>query len=246
MNYLDSLIYFWTFLIAGFLDPLIWWWGGLIIAPVLFLKWIDPIVVVATVSAVLFWTFASALLKLKISWELNIEKKYLKFTFIYLLGLCLWLSLVYSIEKDFLKDVIYFGILFVLFYWIFLSWGKLKVSKKVWEILSIPFMFCLWIYWSLIWAGLWILSTFVFMIFLQMWIKEATGYRILNSLIWTGLVTAVHFYNWILDFELIWIWLIWSVLWGWFWAHFFIKLDEKILKKLFAFVVVLMVILNYI
>lgn len=246
MDFTDIFLVFITFLSAWIIENIIWGWGGLLILPVLFNLWIDPLIAVSTLTWAFLWTSSFSLLKLKKEWKFKINLFPLIFIFFWLIWSFIWLNIVIDLDENFLKNIVNFSLILMLFFLFIPIKSNFNFSKKTTLIISIPLFIFLWIYNSIIWSWAGFIWTFLFLFLTKLSFKEVAVYRFINWFLMCLLSTIFHFFHWNLDFQLILIWIIWWSIWGYFWAHFFIKLDEKILKKLFAVIVVIMVILNYI
>ena len=76
---IDNIIYFFTFLFSNTIEVILWGWWFFFSIPVLILKWVEPVVAIASGKFILIWVVISAIYKLKKTWNTHFLLFYQQF-----------------------------------------------------------------------------------------------------------------------------------------------------------------------
>lgn len=241
---LDVLIFL-IWIVSWFIWTIMWW-SMLIILPFLLSLWLTPLSAIATANFSLLGWFLSGWFK----YFFQLKKKLRLITFvlslIWIIWVIIWIFLLKYISSTFDEKIINFIILFLLIIIFLLTLFKKNIkvdrikNKKNIAIWCIIFLI-LSIYWWLIWVWNWIFIVFSLVMLFNLsyleWLSLMTITWFFTWLVWVW----IFYYWWHINFN-IWIpFLFWIIIWWYLWAHLAIKKWDILVKKLFIFIVLIMI-----
>lgn len=244
---LDFVYYFFTFFISNTFDILLWWWGGFLSLPLFLLKWIDPVVFIASANLWFVWAIWSWLYKLKKTWNFHFQKDHVLLIVVSVVWSIFWVKFALIINPMLLKKLMLIS-LFVMFnVWLFSGKinAKISIPNLIKKIISYIFFFFAWIYTAMIWAWWWIVFSIFYLIFTWLSLKQISSYRLITVWIICTLSWVLYFFNWKIDFNIVIAEIIAGTIWWYLGIHLMHKINEKILKILFSILVILVMIVLF-
>ncbi len=242
---IDSLIYIFTFLTSSTVDVLLWGWWWFLVAPVLLLKWIEPVTAVASLNFAALWIVLWFLYKFSKDWNFNFEKRYWYFIIISLLWAIVWTKLALLFDREVIKLIILISISILYVYWLFPYKEQIKfsINKVLRNIIFALCFFMAWVYIPMVWAWWWIIFSTIFITLTWFSLKRVVLYRMIT--VWSIIILSSYIYylNNNIDWNVALLWLGASVIWWYLWALLLHKSDEKILRFIFSIAVIWTIIL---